>query len=96
MLFDIVRHNLTKQTSISAPTMALGFMGGVVLPILLTNAMGGAPKPNAIYQGKEKGELISLHYRVDQLNRRVTNIHNQIDHVDVLDGEDLDFNDLLF
>lgn len=94
MLFDAMRQSLTRQTSISAPTLALGFMGGVVLPILLTNALT-SKQPNAIYQGKDKGELLSIHYSLDQLNRRITNIHNKVDHVDVAD-EDYDFNDLLF
>ncbi|KAG0684622.1 Leucine aminopeptidase 1 [Pichia californica] len=76
------------------PTMAIGFMGGVVLPILLTNAIS-KQQPNSIYQGKDKGELISLHYTIDQLNRRITNIHNLIDHVDIVD-DDYDYNDLLF
>lgn len=74
--------------------MAIGFMGGVVLPILLTNAIS-KQQPNSIYQGKDKGELISLHYTIDQLNRRITNIHNLIDHVDIVD-DDYDYNDLLF
>lgn len=94
MLFDILRHSLTKPATISAPTMAIGFMGGVVLPILLTNAIS-KQQPNSIYQGKDKGELISLHYTIDQLNRRITNIHNLIDHVDIVD-DDYDYNDLLF
>lgn len=94
LLLDALRYNLTRPASISAPTMALGFMGGVVLPILITNALT-TKQPNSIYQGKDKGELISIHYKLDQLNRRITNIHNQVDHVDVI-NDDYDYNDLLF
>lgn len=93
MLFDTLRHSLARQT-ITAPTIAIGFMGGVVLPILLTNAIA-MNQPNAIYKGKDKGELISIHYLIEDLNRRITNIHNQVDHVDGME-DDYDFNDLLF
>lgn len=82
-----------KQT-MSAPTMALGFMGGVVLPILLTNAIANS-HPNSIYKGQEKGELNALHFRLHDLNQRITNIHNKVDHVDAVD-DDYYFNDLLF
>ena len=92
MLFDTMRQNLMKQP-ISAPTIAIGFMGGVVLPILLTNAIA-TNHPNSIYQGKTKGELNSIHYNLENLNKRITNIHNQIDHTDI--DEDYDFNDILF
>ncbi|ODQ49540.1 hypothetical protein PICMEDRAFT_14975 [Pichia membranifaciens NRRL Y-2026] len=59
MLFDAMRQSLTRQTSISAPTLALGFMGGVVLPILLTNALA-SKQPNAIYQGKDKVDHVDV------------------------------------
>lgn len=93
MLFDLMRHNLTKQT-ITAPTIAIGFMGGVVLPILLTNAVA-KNHPNSIYKGKEKGELIALYYKLKDINQRITNIHDKVDHVDMVD-DDYYFNDLLF
>lgn len=38
MLLESLRSTLARQP-ISAPTMAVGFMGGVVLPVLLTNAI---------------------------------------------------------
>jgi hypothetical protein len=57
MLFDAIRHNLAKQP-ISAPTMAIGFMGGVVLPILITNAVANQPK--TMQQGMEKGEKVDI------------------------------------
>lgn len=79
----------------TAPTIAIGFMGGVVLPILLTNAMA-AKRPNSIYQDQDKGELLSIRQDLKQLNRRITNIHNQVDHSDMSVDPDYDFNDLLF
>ena len=94
MLFDTLRHNLMKQP-ISAPTIAIGFMGGVVLPILLTNAMA-TRRPNSIYKDMDKGELLDIRQDLRQLNRRVTNIHNQIDHTATAADPDYDFNDMLF
>lgn len=82
-----------KQT-ITAPTLAIGFMGGVVLPILITNAVS-KKHPNSIYKGEEKGELTTLHYRLHELNQRITNIHNKVDHVDEVD-DDYYFTDILF
>lgn len=94
-----MRHNLTKQT-ITAPTIAIGFMGGVVLPILLTNAIA-TKKPNAIYRDDDKGELENLRHVLNNLDNRLTNIHYKItgDHISSIvssNDEDYDFNDLLF
>lgn len=96
MLLDAIRHALTRQ-SITAPKVALGFMGGVVVPILITDAISHN-QPNTIYKGKDKGELLSIRYTLQNLNRRITNIHNQIDHIDEFnnDVDVLAFNDLLY
>ena len=44
----------------------------------------------------DKGELLDIRQDLRQLNRRVTNIHNQIDHTDTAADPDYDFNDMLF
>jgi hypothetical protein len=94
MLFKSLR-SLTRQAG-TAQTMAFGFMGGVVLPIIITNSIS-KNQPDSIYQGKDKGELISIRYTLRDLNKRITNIHNQVDHVDIVSEDDIyDYNDLLF